>query len=182
MRLVPRNSGKFRPLCFYLNRALGRDLTGQIVARCRGGGVKRLYRFVDYWRRGIRQTGYVERVEYNPYTTGFIALVKYGDSTRQYILAPEGLRRGGQISNGQRRVRLDNVGSSTALKFVNPGTLVYNVELIPGKGGQFIRAAGTYGKVLRGDTEDSKRIRLPSGTIRYFSKMCAVSVGRVSNV
>ena len=102
--------------------------------------------------------------------------------TKQYILAPEGLAEDDWISNGYNYKGRLLIGSATLLDKIRPGTFVHNIELRPGDGGQLVRSAGTYGKVLRGGTTKYVRVRLPSGLIYYFSRMCAASIGRVSNV
>lgn len=177
-----RINKKFRTLCYGLKRAAGRNITGQITTFHRGGGKKRLYRRVDYWRRSTSQVGIVKRIEYNPFITANVALVEYEGLAKQYILAPEGLMSNNLIYNGHHRNSKSCLGAATLLGNMQAGTFVYNIELRPGSGGQFIRSAGTYGKILKGGTDEYVRIRLASGLIYYFSKMCAASVGRVSNI
>jgi len=173
---------KCKPLCHGFKGAVGKNKTGQITAASRGGGVKRLFKVIDYWRRFTCQAGIVQRIEYNARITGNIALIEYSNRSKQYILAAEGLQCGDIINNGVKKSGSSKLGSAFILKYLTAGTLVYNIELRPGKGGQIVRAAGTYGKILRGGTRKIVRIRLPSGDVKNFSNMCAASVGRVSNV
>ncbi|MDP7247595.1 MAG: 50S ribosomal protein L2 [Candidatus Peribacteraceae bacterium] len=153
--------------------------TGRISVRHRGGGHKRLYRNIDFKRSdkaGI--PGKVASLEYDPNRSASIALVNYVDGEKRYIIAPDGLVVGDQVVCGERtKVK---TGNRMQLKFIPSGYKVYNVELVPGKGGQIVRSAGT-SATLMGIDGDFALIQLPSGEARKVRSNCYASVGTVSN-
>ena len=162
-----------------LSSSGGRNNTGRTTTRFRGGGHKRAYRLVDFKRRGkwgVPAT--VERLEYDPNRTAFIALVKYEDGELAYILAPQGLQVGDKV------VAADRVdvkpGNAAPLKSIPVGTIIHNVELKPGAGGQLARSAGTFAQLI-GRDGDWSQIRLGSGEIRKVRSDCMASIGAVSN-
>lgn len=161
-----------------LRKKGGRNNTGRITARRRGGGAKRLYRRIDFKRRKFDVPGTVERLEYDPNRTAFIALVKYEDGELAYILAPQRLSVGDQIVAGDRvEVR---PGNAMPLKAMPVGTIVHNVELKPMKGGQIARSAGAYAQLVGRDAGYAQ-VRLMSGELRMVHQDCLATVGAVSN-
>ncbi len=132
-----------------LTKSGGRNNTGRITARRMGGGHKRRYRLIDFKRRKFDVPGTVERIEYDPNRTAFIALIRYQDDTLAYILAPQRLKVGDTVVAGDR---VDvKPGNAMPLRSIPVGTIVHNVELIPGKGGQMARAAGAYVQLVGRD-------------------------------
>src|SRR3954453_12324097 len=161
-----------------LTKSGGRNNTGRITARRIGGGHKRRYRLVDFKRRKFDVVGVVERLEYDPNRTAFIALVRYEDGEQAYILAPQRLKVGDSVVSGER---VDvKPGNAMPLKNIPVGTIVHNVEMKPGKGGQLARSAGTYVQLV-GRDGDWSQLRLASGEIRRVRSECMATVGSVSN-
>lgn len=156
----------------------GRNNLGRITVRRRGGGAKKLYRIIDFKRRKRDVEAKVERLEYDPNRTAFIALIKYLDGERAYILAPQRLKAGDKVIAGER---VDvKPGNAMPLKSMPVGTIVHNVELKPGKGGQLARAAGSYAQLVGRDGAMAQ-IRLQSGEVRLVHGECMATVGAVSN-
>jgi large subunit ribosomal protein L2 len=156
----------------------GRNNLGRITVRFRGGGHKRRYRIVDFKRSKFDVIGTVERLEYDPNRTAFIALVRYEDGELAYILAPQRLAVGDQVVAGQK---VDiKPGNALPLKNIPVGTVVHNVELKVGKGGQLARAAGTYVQLV-GKDQGYAQLRLTSGEVRLVRAECLASIGAVSN-
>jgi len=161
-----------------LTKKGGRNNTGRITARRRGGGAKRLYRIVDFKRRKWDVPATVERIEYDPNRTAFIALVKYQDGERAYVIAPQRLGVGDQIVAGQK---VDiKPGNAMPLSGMPIGTIVHNIELKAGKGGQIARAAGAYAQFV-GRDGGYAQLRLSSGELRIVRQECMATVGAVSN-
>ncbi len=161
-----------------LTKSGGRNNTGRITARRMGGGHKRVYRLVDFKRRKWDVPATVERIEYDPNRSAFIALVTYQDGVQSYILAPQRLKAGDSVVAGDR---VDvKPGNAMPLKNVPIGTVVHNVELKPGKGGQIARAAGTYLQLVGRDSGYAQ-LKLPSGELRVVRGECMATVGAVSN-
>ena len=161
-----------------LTRKGGRNNTGRITARRIGGGTKRRYRLVDFKRRKFDVPATVERLEYDPNRTAFIALVKYSDGELAYILAPQRLAPGDMVIAGDR---VDvKPGNAMPLKNIPIGTIVHNVELKAGKGGQLARSAGTYAQLV-GRQTGYAQIKLASGEMRLVRGECMASIGAVSN-
>jgi large subunit ribosomal protein L2 len=156
----------------------GRNNTGRVTLRFRGGGHKRRYRMVDFKRVKDDVVATVERLEYDPNRTAFIALVKYEDGELSYILAPQRLKAGDQVVSGERvDVKPGNV---MPLKNIPVGTIVHNVEMKPGKGGQLARSAGTYVQLVGRDAGYAL-LRLSSGEVRMVRSDCRATIGAVSN-
>ncbi len=156
----------------------GRNNQGRITARRRGGGHKRRYRIVDFVRRKFDVAAKVERLEYDPNRSAFIALLRYADGELAYILAPQRLQVGDEVMSGERvDVR---PGNAMPLKNMPIGTIVHNVEMKPGKGGQIARAAGTYVQLVGRDA-GLAILRLSSGEQRMVHGDCMATVGAVSN-
>ncbi len=156
----------------------GRNNHGRTVVRFRGGGHKQSYRLVDFRRRKHDMAATVERLEYDPNRTAFIALIKYQDGELSYILAPQRLRAGDQVVSG---ARVDiKPGNAMPLATIPVGTIVHNVELKQGAGGKVARAAGTYAQLV-GKDAGYAQVKLQSGELRVVRAECMATVGAVSN-
>jgi large subunit ribosomal protein L2 len=161
-----------------LTKSGGRNNTGRITARRMGGGHKRRYRLVDFKRRKFDVPATVERLEYDPNRTAFIALIRYEDGTLSYILAPQRLKVGDTVVAGER---VDiKPGNALPLRSIPVGTIVHNVELKPGKGGQLARAAGTYVQLV-GRDQGYAQLKMSSGELRMVRGECMATIGAVSN-
>ncbi|MEO1609804.1 MAG: 50S ribosomal protein L2 [Pseudomonadota bacterium] len=161
-----------------LSKSGGRNNTGRITSRHIGGGHKRAYRKIDFRRRKHDMPATVERLEYDPNRTAFIALIKYEDGTMSYILAPQRLAVGNTVISGEK---VDvKPGNAMPLSAMPIGTIIHNVELKPGKGGQIARSAGTYVQLVGRDAGWAI-LKLNSGETRQVSAACMASVGAVSN-
>ena len=161
-----------------LTKSGGRNNTGRITSRRRGGGAKRLYRLVDFKRRKFDVPAMVERLEYDPNRTAFIALIKYEDGEKAYILAPQRLAVGDTVIAANRADV--KPGNAMPLKSIPVGTIIHNVELKPKKGGQIARSAGAYVQLVGRDAGYAQ-IRLASGELRMVQDTCMATVGAVSN-
>lgn len=156
----------------------GRNNLGRITVRFRGGGHKRRYRVVDFKRTKFDMAATVERLEYDPNRTAFIALIRYEDGELSYILAPQRLAVGDQVVAGQK---VDiKPGNALPLKNIPVGTVVHNVEMKVGKGGQIARSAGTYVQLV-GKDQGYAQLRLSSGEVRIVRGECLATIGAVSN-
>ena len=156
----------------------GRNNHGRITTRVRGGGHKRAYRYVDFKRRKFDVPARVERLEYDPNRSAFIALIKYEDGELAYILAPQRLRAGDSVVAG-RRVDI-KPGNAMPLAAIPVGTIVHNIEMKAGAGGKIARAAGTYAQLV-GKDAGYAQLKLMSGELRVVRAECMASVGAVSN-
>ena len=172
---------KFTPeksLVVSLNKASGRNNQGKITVRHHGGGSRRKYRIIDFKRFKDDVPAFVKAIEYEPNRTANIALICYADGEKAYILAPEGLKVGMKIMNGPNaEVR---PGNCLPLADIPVGTMVHNIELHPGKGGQLVRSAGN-GAQLMAKEGKYATLRLPSGEMRMVPMVCRASVGTVGN-
>ena len=161
-----------------LKKSGGRNNYGRITAFRTGGGHKRRYRLVDFKRAKFDVAATVERLEYDPNRTAFIALIKYEDGELAYILAPQRLKAGDQVIAGER---VDvKPGNAMPLRSIPVGTIIHNVELKPGKGGQMARSAGTFLQLV-GRDQGNALLRLPSGEVRMVKAECMATIGAVSN-
>ncbi len=161
-----------------LGKKGGRNNVGRITARRRGGGHKRLYRAIDFKRRKFDVPATVERLEYDPNRSAFIALIRYEDGELSYILAPQRVQPGDSVISGGR---VDiKPGNAMPLNNMPVGTVVHNVEMKPGKGGQIARSAGTYVQFV-GRDQGHAILRLGSGEQRLVRGECMATVGAVSN-
>jgi large subunit ribosomal protein L2 len=159
-------------------RTGGRNNYGRIVNFRQGGGHKQRYRIVDFKRRKYDVPATVERLEYDPNRTAFIALIKYTDGELAYILAPQRLKAGDQVVSGDR---VDvKPGNAMPLRNIPVGTIVHNVELKQGRGGQMARSAGTYLQLV-GRHQGNALLRMPSGEVRMVKAECMATIGAVSN-
>ncbi len=156
----------------------GHDHSGHITSRFRGGGHKRKLRTIDFKRRKFDMEATVERIEYDPNRTSHIALIKYKDGELAYILAPQRLAAGDKIISGQNADI--KPGNAMPMKNIPVGTVIHNVEMKPGKGGQLARSAGTYVQ-LTGKDSGYAILKLQSGEIRKVPAECMATIGAVSN-
>ncbi len=168
----------YKPLCEPLPSTGGRNNTGRITSRHRGGRHKRLYRIIDFKRDKTDIFATVETLEYDPNRSCRIALVRYDDGERRYILAPQGLKVGDRIISSESAEY--NVGNTLPLAKIPPGLFVHNVELKPGKGGQLVRSAGLGAQLLGFDGKYAQ-LKLPSGEIRMVLAQCKATIGVLSN-
>jgi large subunit ribosomal protein L2 len=162
-----------------LSKSGGRNNLGRITARFIGGGHKRTYRLVDFKRRKFDVEGTVERLEYDPNRTAFIALVTYADGEQAYILAPQRLAVGDKVIASEKAVDV-KPGNAMPLQYIPVGSIIHNVEMKPGKGGQIARSAGTYVQLVGRDA-GMAILRLNSGEQRLVPGSCLGTVGAVSN-
>lgn len=161
-----------------LTKSGGRNNHGRITARRRGGGHKRTYRIIDFKRTKRDVPAVVERLEYDPNRTAFIALIKYEDGEQAYIIAPQRLAEGDTVISAERADV--KPGNAMPMKNIPVGTIIHNVELKPGKGGQIARSAGTYVQLV-GRDGGFAIVRLSSGEQRLIRGECMASIGAVSN-
>jgi len=161
-----------------LTKSGGRNNNGRITARRRGGGHKRLYRVIDFKRRKFDVPAIVERIEYDPNRSAFIALIKYEDGEQAYILAPQRLQQGDTVIAANRADI--KPGNAMPMENMPVGTIIHNVEMKPGRGGQMARAAGTYVQLI-GKDSGYAQLRLTSGELRIVPAKCMATVGAVSN-
>ncbi|MCX7930061.1 MAG: 50S ribosomal protein L2 [Chlorobi bacterium] len=167
-----------KPLCEPLPSTGGRNNTGRITSRHRGGRHKRLYRVIDFKRDKTDIFATVETIEYDPNRSCRIALVRYDDGERRYILAPQGLKVGDRIVSSENAEY--NVGNTLPLAKIPPGLFVHNIELKPAKGGQLVRSAGLGAQLLGFDGKYAQ-LKLPSGEIRMVLAQCRATIGVLSN-
>ena len=162
-----------------LSKSGGRNNYGRITARFIGGGHKRTYRLVDFKRRKFDVEGTVERLEYDPNRSAFIALVTYADGEQAYILAPQRIAAGDKVIASEKAVDV-KPGNSMPLQYIPVGSIVHNVEMKPGTGGQIARSAGTYVQLVGRDA-GMAILRLNSGEQRLVPGSCLATIGAVSN-
>ena len=161
-----------------LNKAGGRNNRGRITTRHQGGGHKQSLRLIDFKRNKFDVEATVVRLEYDPNRTAFIALIQYADNSQAYILAPQRLEVGAKIIAG---LKVDvKPGNAMPLKNIPAGTIVHNIEMKPGKGGQIARSAGSYAQ-LAGKDGGYAQLKLRSGELRLISAECMATIGAVSN-
>ncbi|MBI1267989.1 MAG: 50S ribosomal protein L2 [Cryomorphaceae bacterium] len=168
----------FKGLLETINKSGGRNNTGKMTMRYRGGGHKRRYRIIDFKRdkHGVPAT--VLTIEYDPNRSARIALVEYKDGEKRYIIAPEGLKVGQTISSGTGAA--PEVGNALFLKDIPLGTVIHNIELYPGRGASMARSAGAYAQLNARD-KNYATVKLPSGEIRMVLTSCMATIGTVSN-
>ena len=168
----------YKPLTIGQKSTGGRNNYGRITSRHSGGGHKHKFRIIDFFRKKRNIKAKVERIEYDPNRTAYIALIKYEDNERNYILCPQDLKVGDTIVSG-KDIEI-KIGNCLELKDIPPGTLIHNVELIPGNGGKLARSAGS-SVTLSGYDDDYAIIRLSSGESRKVKSNCIATIGVVSN-
>ena len=163
-----------------LRKRAGRNVRGKITIRHRGGGHKRRYREIDFRRDKFDIPGRVASIEYDPNRSARIALIDYVDGEKRYIIAPLGLQVGDTVISGARvEIR---PGNTLPLQNIPLGTMVHNIELQPGRGGQMVRSAGTSAQLLAKDHPKYVTLRLPSGEERLVLQNCLATIGQVGNV
>jgi len=168
----------YKPLTEGIHEKAGRNNRGIITMRRRGSGHKRLYRIIDFKRDRAGIPAVVETIEYDPNRSSYIALLKYEDGQRRYIVAPEGIKVGATVV--AKTDALLEAGNVVPLSRLPLNSFVHNIELRPGKGAQIARAAGTQAEIVARDG-DYVHLKLPSGEIRRVHQDCRVTMGRVSN-
>lgn len=159
-------------------RSSARNNLGRITTRHRGGGHKKLYREIDFQRSNDNVVATVQRIEYDPNRTAFIALLRYDDNSLSYIIAPSKIKAGDKVVSGPNADI--EIGNCLPLKNIPVGTIVHNIELKPKKGGQLSRAAGCYAQII-GKDSGYILIRLKSGEVRLVLSSCRATIGSVSN-
>lgn len=168
-----------KPLLRPLKEKAGRGREGRITVRRRGGGHKKRYRIIDFRRDKFRIPARVVSIEYDPNRTSYIALLSYRDGEKRYIIAPQGLKVGDEVISGED---VDiRIGNSLLLKHIPVGTIIHNIELTKGKGGQMARGAGTFAQVLAKEGKYA-HLRLSSGEIRKVLLDCLATIGQVGNI
>ncbi len=161
-----------------LRAGVGRNSAGRITVRHRGGGVKKLYRLVDFKQKRIDDPAKVIRFDYDPYRTAHIALIEYGDGEQAYILAPQGIKEGDELIVSDEAE--SKPGNRMKIKNVLVGTMVHNLEFEPGKGGQLVRSAGSGAKVMAHEGKYTI-VEMPSKEVRRVHSDCFASIGMLSN-
>ena len=168
----------FKPLTRGKNQTGGRNNFGRITSRAKGGAHKKRYRIIDFHRNKIDITGTVERIEYDPNRSSYIALINYDDKTKSYIICPQDVKTGDKIISGDKKEI--KIGNCMPLSDIPPGTQVHNVELNRGAGGKLARSAGA-SVTLSGIDDEYAIIKLSSGETRKVRKDCKATIGTVSN-
>ena len=169
----------YKPLTEGIKRSSGRNNAGEITSRRRGGGHKKLYRIIDFKRQFAGLSCTVETIEYDPNRTARIALVKYENGKRAYIIAPAEIKVGDVLKSGEGAEF--RVGNAIPLRDIPLNTVIHNIEMKPGKGAQIARSAGAGAELV---AKDGKlcQVKLPSGEVRYIPEDCLATVGQVSNI
>ena len=168
-----------RSLTENLKKNAGRNSYGRITVRHRGGGNKKKYRIIDFRRDKMEMPAVVQRLEYDPNRSAFIALVKYEDGELRYILAPVGLKAGDTVvSSASADIK---PGNCLPIANIPVGTIIHNIELYPGRGAQLVRSAGAAAQLMAKDAELAQ-VRLPSGEVRLVRMNCTAVIGQVGNL
>ena len=176
---VDKKAKPERSLLEPLKKSSGRNSYGRITVRHRGGGCKRKYRIIDFRRDKLDMPAVVQRLEYDPNRSAFIALVKYEDGELRYMLAPYGLKAGDTVvSSAAADIK---PGNCLPLANIPVGTVIHNIELNPGRGAQLVRSAGTSAQLMAKDG-DLAQVRLPSGEVRLVRMNCTAVIGQVGNI
>ena len=176
---VDKKAKPERSLVETLKKHSGRNSYGRITVRHRGGGNKRKYRVIDFRRDKLDMPAIVQRIEYDPNRSAFIALVKYEDGELRYILAPVGLNPGDTVlASAAADIK---PGNCLPIANIPVGTVIHNIELQPGRGAQLVRSAGVAAQLLAKE-EELAQVRLPSGEVRYVRMNCTAVIGQVGNI
>ena len=168
-----------KSLTVSLNKTAGRNNQGKITVRHHGGGSRRKYRIIDFKRNKVDVPATVKSIEYDPNRTANIALICHADGEKSYIIAPNGLKVGDVLMNGENAEV--KVGNCLPLSAIPVGTEIHNIELYPGKGGQLVRAAGNTAQLMAKEGKYAT-LRLPSGEMRLVPIVCRATIGTVGNV
>ena len=176
---VDKKAKPVRSLLDSVKKNSGRNSYGRITVRHRGGGNKRKYRIIDFKRDKMEMPATVQRIEYDPNRSAFIALVKYEDGELRYILAPVGIKAGDVVVSSAAA----DIKPGTCLPIANipVGTVIHNIELNPGRGAQLVRSAGAAAQLMAKEG-DLAQVRLPSGEVRYIRTNCTAVIGQVGNL
>ena len=176
---VDKKAKPERSLLETVKKNAGRNSYGRITVRHRGGGNKRKYRIIDFRRDKLDMPAAVQRIEYDPNRSAFIALVKYEDGELRYILAPVGLKAGDTVvSSAAADIK---PGNCLPLANIPVGTIIHNIEINPGRGAQLVRSAGDYAQLMAKDAQFAQ-VRLPSGEVRLVRPNCVAVIGQVGNI
>ena len=176
---VDKKAKPERSLLETIKKNGGRNSYGRITVRHHGGGNKRKYRIIDFRRDKLEMPAVVQRLEYDPNRSAFIALVKYEDGELRYILAPVGLKPGDTIlASASADIK---PGNCLPIANIPVGTIIHNIELYPGRGAQLVRSAGTSAQLMAKDAELAQ-VRLPSGEVRLVRMNCTAVIGQVGNI
>lgn len=167
-----------RSLTEPMHKKSGRNNMGRVTVRHRGGGHKRRYRIIDFKRNKFDCKAEVIAIEYDPNRSARIALLQYEDGEKRYIIAPLGLKVGDVIGNGEQAVL--RPGNALMISEIPVGTMIHNIELLPGKGGQIARSAGTSAQLLAKEGVYAQ-VRMPSGEVRLIHENCMATIGQVGN-
>jgi large subunit ribosomal protein L2 len=167
-----------RALTEALRKKGGRNNTGRVTVRHRGGGHKRRYRIIDFKRDKFDVAARVVAIEYDPNRSARIALLEYEDSEKRYIIAPLGLKVGDRVANGE--LTQLRTGDALPIRDIPVGTLIHNIELQPGRGGQLVRSAGVSAQLLAKEGTYAQ-VRMPSGEVRLINERCMATIGQVGN-
>ncbi len=170
--------GPHKPLLVIKKRTSGRNHHGHITCRHRGGGHKRFYRLIDFKRDKENIPAKVASIEYDPNRTAHIALLHYADGEKRYILAPEGLKAGATVMTADAPPY--DVGYCMRLKSIPLGSMVHNIEMVPGKGGKLVRSAGMTAQLMA-RSGGYATIKMPSGEVRLINENCRATLGKLSN-
>ncbi len=178
---VDKKAKPERSLVETLKKHSGRNSYGRITVRHRGGGNKKKYRIIDFKRGKLDMPAVVERIEYDPNRSAFIALVKYEDGELRYILAPVGLKPGATVvASAAADIK---PGNCLPIANIPVGTVIHNIELQPGSGAQLVRSAGVAAQLLAKEPEKGlAQVRMPSGEVRYIPLNCTACIGQVGNI
>ena len=169
----------YRPLVEKLDKHAGRNNTGKMTVRHQGGGHKRQYRIIDFKRNKDGIPAKVASIEYDPNRTAFIALLNYADGEKRYILAPIDLKVGDTVVSGAEADI--KPGNALPIRNIPLGTLIHNIEIVPGRGGQLVRSAGDAAQLMAKEGKNAQ-VRLPSGEVRLVSMDAKATIGTVGNV
>ncbi len=176
---LTKNKKREKQLCKSLKKYSGRNNQGRITVRHRGGGSKKIYRIIDFKRTKFDVQATVEAIEYDPNRNARIALIKYKDNTKSYILAAVDMKVNDTVMSSDKKIEAKN-GNRMPLELIPQGSMVYNVEVEPNRGGKVARSAGT-GIVLQNVEGKYAQLKIPSGEIKLFKKECFATIGQVSN-
>lgn len=175
------SKGPEKLLVTKLKKTGGRNHSGKITTRHKGGGHKRKYRIIDFKRNKFEIPGKVSSIEYDPNRSANIALISYRDGEKRYILAPFGLKVGDIVISSKKSDTEIKEGNALPLELIPLGTFIHNIELKPGKGGQIARSAGNYSQLIAKEGRYG-HVRLPSGEVRLINLACMATIGQVGNI